>query len=122
MVPDQIDKQALINCALCNNTLTSANQPKLMECLHAACGGCIKAKIEEQGDSELTANGIKCPKCEVFCNETLIIENHFVVENEAENDPEIKCMSCEDNAPATSYCVECKDFICASCVEVKLIL
>lgn len=28
-----------------------------------------------------------------------------------------QCSSCEDTEPATSYCVECGDFICDSCVS-----
>lgn len=27
------------------------------------------------------------------------------------------CTSCEDNAPATSYCVECSEPLCETCVE-----
>lgn len=27
------------------------------------------------------------------------------------------CTSCDDNAPATSYCVECSEPLCETCVE-----
>lgn len=29
----------------------------------------------------------------------------------------IKCSSCTDDAPATSWCVECAEYICDSCVQ-----
>lgn len=29
----------------------------------------------------------------------------------------IKCSSCSDDAPATSWCVECAEYICDSCVQ-----
>lgn len=29
----------------------------------------------------------------------------------------LKCSSCTDDAPATSWCVECAEYICDSCVN-----
>lgn len=34
---------------------------------------------------------------------------------------DLKCSSCQDGAPATSWCVECAEFICDDCVQVKLL-
>lgn len=56
-----------------------------------------------------------------------IIENQFIIEqnanedsqNSAESDAKtvIKCSSCSDDISATSWCVECSEFICDSCVQ-----
>lgn len=42
-----------IKCAYCNQVLTSTDEPKLLECLHSACGACVKSKINEQSQSDL---------------------------------------------------------------------
>ncbi|KAG8299267.1 hypothetical protein J6590_105138 [Homalodisca vitripennis] len=67
-----------------------------------------------------------CPLCHVICRATNIIENHFLVESlpaVSEGDgsdssklTELKCGSCPDTA-ATSWCVECAEFICDGCVQ-----
>lgn len=31
---------------------------------------------------------------------------------------DLKCSSCQDSAPATSWCVDCAEFICDDCVQV----
>lgn len=74
-----------------------------------------------------------CPVCHVICRGNNIIENHFLIEstplpaNEAEpNDSakfnDLKCGSCPENAPATSWCVECAEYICDGCVQVSIVL
>lgn len=57
-----------------------------------------------------------------------IIENQFLIEQMAINDDSqstsesdskaiIKCSSCSDDANATSWCVDCSEYICDSCVQ-----
>lgn len=59
----------------------------------------------------------------MICDPTNFIDNHFLLElNNSDENPaiktaDIKCSSCSDDAIAVSYCVECSEYICNSCVE-----
>jgi hypothetical protein len=72
-------------------------------------------------------NVIICTVCRVHCRSKNIIENQFLLEagSEAESvrneskTSDLKCTSCQvDNAPATSWCVDCGEYICDGCVQV----
>lgn len=36
-----------VKCILCHLNLSANDEPKLLECLHAACGNCITSKVNE---------------------------------------------------------------------------
>lgn len=38
-------------CVFCDRVLTANDSPKLLECLHNSCGGCINSKLFENNDS-----------------------------------------------------------------------
>ncbi|KFB40828.1 AGAP001328-PA-like protein [Anopheles sinensis] len=110
-------------CVWCQQTLTPNDHPKLLECLHIACHACIKQKL-----SDLSHNSaLVCPVCKMESRPEYIIENVFLSEtaSSSEDNPgsvestkdQIKCSSCSDDASATSWCVECAEFICDSCVQ-----
>lgn len=122
---------ANVKCVFCQVILTASEDPKLLECLHAACSNCVSTKLNEQTghtDDGSESGVVVCPICHVLCRGCNIIENHFLIEstplpaNEAEpNDSakfnDLKCGSCPENAPATSWCVECAEYICDGCVQ-----
>ncbi|NXA44027.1 TIF1B factor, partial [Eudromia elegans] len=65
---------------------------------------------------------IDCPICKHQCYLKDVVENYFLRDSRAEGDGDGHsssqcCTSCEDNAPATSYCVECSEPLCETCVE-----
>lgn len=66
---------------------------------------------------------IECPPCGIACDKSHIIDNQFLLElanNNAEDTSktsEMKCSSCSDDAPASSYCADCSEFICDNCVQ-----
>lgn len=132
MAPDEPDEPpsnpwARVKCVICGIVLSPGNQPKLLECLHAACASCVTAKLQEQTDPDVIENMIECPTCHVICNSQNIIENQFLTELEGDAETETKttdlrCSSCSDNLPAVSYCVDCAEFICNSCVEVRMLV
>lgn len=79
------------------------------------------------------SNVIMCHVCNVASQVENLIENRFLsklleeesdlgLEEEAkEAEEEKKCTSCHDNIVATSWCVECEEFICQNCVMVIII-
>ncbi|XP_046430107.1 E3 ubiquitin-protein ligase TRIM33 [Neodiprion fabricii] len=126
----------LSKCIFCAKTFTPADNSKLLECLHAACAACVTSKPNEHSLADvevvLESNVIVCQICNVACRMENLIENRFflklmdeengcLVEDLPENvkesgEEEKKCTSCRDNATATSWCVDCEEFICENCV------
>ncbi|KAL0273288.1 UNVERIFIED_CONTAM: hypothetical protein PYX00_005994 [Menopon gallinae] len=118
-----------VKCVFCSQTLVPSYEPKLLECLHAACSACINTKLhdQEQAEADIIESSIECPICHVLCNLQNVIDNQFLLELETDVESgsneissktqDVKCSSCSDNAPATSWCVECAEFICDSCVK-----
>lgn len=76
------------------------------------------------------SNVVICHVCNVTSQLENLIENRFLsklLEEESdlgldeetkEAEEEKKCTSCHDNIVATSWCVECEEFICQNCVMV----
>lgn len=77
---------------------------------------------------------IMCQLCNVTSQMENLIENRFLsklleedtnlgMEDETKDtEEEKKCTSCHDNVTATSWCVECEEFICQNCVMVSCVL
>lgn len=111
-------------CVWCSQTLALSDSPKLLECLHVSCDTCLKTKFAG-------ATSVQCPICCMVNQLDLIIDNQFLIEQitsteeaaqNAASVPEtdtktIKCSSCSDDATATSWCVECSEYICDNCVQ-----
>uniref|UniRef100_A0A2A4JP59 B box-type domain-containing protein n=1 Tax=Heliothis virescens TaxID=7102 RepID=A0A2A4JP59_HELVI len=124
---------AATRCVLCHTALALADgTPKLMECLHSACEPCIRAKLDEKQASSRDFLGaerlaVTCPACRLQCQVANMIDQRFVLEkmqleqagsNGVSGDQQ--CNSCEDTEPATSYCVDCAEFICDNCTCDRL--
>ncbi|KAM4748618.1 transcription intermediary factor 1-alpha [Rhinophrynus dorsalis] len=66
---------------------------------------------------------IRCPVCSQECAERDIIENYFVRDttevpsSTVEKPSQQVCTSCEDNAEARGFCVECVEWLCKNCVQ-----
>ncbi|KAL6268152.1 hypothetical protein P5V15_001245 [Pogonomyrmex californicus] len=122
----------LSKCIFCNKMFTLGDDPKLLECLHAACAICINNKISDHNTSVdvdilLESNMIMCHVCNVTSQVENLIENRFLsklleedndlgLDDETKETEEKKCTSCHDNIVATSWCMECEEFICQNCV------
>lgn len=129
--PTTGDSSAWCNtkCVFCNQLVSGSDEPKLLECLHSACGGCIKTKMNETNQEGTDSFGNKiipclsCALCQIVSRHSQVIENRFLTEltaNEETPEPakeDLKCNSCSDNDVATSWCVECSEFICNKCVQ-----
>ncbi|XP_076622856.1 E3 ubiquitin-protein ligase TRIM33 [Colletes latitarsis] len=123
----------LSKCVFCGKTFAFGDDPKLLECLHAACCACVNSKLSDHNTSVdvdvlLESNVVACQICNVTTQADNLIENRFLskfIEEDCspgtddeskETEEEKKCTSCHDNANATSWCVECEEFICQNCV------
>ncbi|CAG2066998.1 unnamed protein product, partial [Timema podura] len=121
-----VNPWCVIKCVFCLQMLNSNDNPKLMECLHTACSSCVATKLNEQLDGEVIENNVVvCPVCRVHCHANNLIENQFLLEvsgssseaNATDPSSDLKCTSCHENSPATSWCVECSEYICDGCVQ-----
>ncbi|XP_053118200.1 transcription intermediary factor 1-beta isoform X2 [Hemicordylus capensis] len=115
----------LEKCGVCRERLRSERDPRLLPCLHTVCKECLKAEPAGSGSSSSNNKDgqvVDCPVCKHQCYLKDIVENYFLRDGGTETlgdarDANQCCTSCEDNAPATSYCVECQEPLCETCVE-----
>lgn len=75
--------------------------------------------------------GVFCKVCRIISNS--LIDNHFLdctlpsAESHLQSSGDtsrlanVKCTSCHDSLVATSWCVDCNDFLCDGCVQVSII-
>ncbi|XP_030366733.1 transcription intermediary factor 1-beta isoform X3 [Strigops habroptila] len=110
--PDASD--LLERCGGCRERLRAEREPRLLPCLHSLCRGCLRAAPG--------GTAVECPICQSQCPLQDVVENYFWRDSGAEAAPGGQassqcCTSCEDNAAASSYCVECSEPLCETCVE-----
>ncbi|CAH2220658.1 E3 ubiquitin- ligase TRIM33 isoform X1 [Pelobates cultripes] len=121
----------LDTCAVCKLSLQSReSEPKLLPCLHSFCRRCLP-EPERQLSVPLPGgtNGdiqqvgvIRCPVCRQECRQIDLVDNYFVKDtsespSSTDEKSEQVCTSCEDNASAVGFCVECGEWLCKTCIE-----
>lgn len=134
----------LETCGVCRLNIQSRS-PRLLPCLHSVCQRCLPAPSryislpagpqagggasnpgpQQQGSSggTMQVGIIRCPVCSQECAERDIIENYFVRDttevpsSTVEKPSQQVCTSCEDNAEARGFCVECVEWLCKNCVQ-----
>lgn len=118
--------ELLEKCGVCRERLRAEREPRLLPCLHSVCRECLRAEPAPAADGEAANNKegqvVDCPVCKHQCYLKDIVENYFLRDSGTEaatdsRDANQCCTSCDDNAPATSYCVECSEPLCETCVE-----
>lgn len=83
---------------------------------------CSEAEVTSTDDSKT-----RCPECNLEYTEKTVLPNPFIhITKKCETHGEEKsgnenekfpvCTSCEDNQKATSFCVECQEWLCDPCV------
>ncbi|NXD60453.1 TIF1B factor, partial [Corvus moneduloides] len=104
-------------CGACRERLSPQREPRLLPCLHSVCRGCLGAAPGAAGSD---GQVFGCPVCHQQCPLGDIMENFFLQDSGA--GPALgqgsrqSCTSCEDNAAATSFCLECAEPLCETCV------
>ncbi|XP_069805135.1 transcription intermediary factor 1-beta isoform X2 [Dendropsophus ebraccatus] len=111
--------ELLENCGVCKSRLRAEREPQLLPCLHTMCKSCLSAEPAE-ASPDTGAAMVPCPVCKNQCYQKEIVENYFLREDSAVDQAAgtiQRCTSCEDNAIANSYCMECTEWLCETCVE-----
>ncbi|XP_014352528.1 transcription intermediary factor 1-beta isoform X2 [Latimeria chalumnae] len=136
-VSRELDKEEvatlLESCGLCKSRLRGAGrEPRLLPCLHSLCQGCVRVESppaggpQQQHQLQLQEGGaglVRCPVCRQQCYLKDVTENYFLRDNVTEvgndiiDDSNQTCTSCDDDAAATSFCMECSEWLCDACVE-----
>ncbi|XP_075711775.1 transcription intermediary factor 1-alpha isoform X3 [Rhinoderma darwinii] len=136
----------LETCGVCRLNIQSRN-PRLLLCLHSVCTRCLPAPSRyislpaagapqpagataphpgapAPGSTTTVQVGIiRCPVCSQECADRDVIENYFVRDttevpsSTVEKPSQQACTSCEDNAEARGFCVECVEWLCKNCVQ-----
>ena len=128
-----VAKQALkkledqLTCAIC---LDAFKDPKLLQCFHVYCKDCLQRLVVTDRQGQLS---LCCPTCR---QSTLLppatgvsdlqpafhIHHLFEIQDALEKVKEPKKVMCgkctKAQQPATSYCRDCGEFICAMCTTI----
>ncbi|XP_060788352.1 E3 ubiquitin-protein ligase TRIM33 isoform X2 [Neoarius graeffei] len=121
----------LDTCAVCKQSLQNRDcEPKLLPCLHSFCLKCIPQPERQisvgvagpHGQDTHIVNVMRCTVCYQDYKQIDMVENYFVKDTtEASSTSTEKstqvCTSCEDNASAIGFCVECGEWLCKTCIE-----
>ncbi|XP_050843650.1 transcription intermediary factor 1-beta-like [Serinus canaria] len=100
-------------CGACRQRLSPQREPRLLPCLHSVCRRCLGSGPAAPGGD---GSAFECPVCHQQCPLGDIMENLFLQGGTGGQ----SCTSCEDNATATSFCLECSEPLCATCVGAHL--
>ena len=116
-----------LTCAIC---LDVFKDPKLLQCFHVYCKECLQRLVVE---GQQGMRSVRCPTCRQQTHlppktaDTSGLQSAFHIHHlfeiqdalEKVKEPQkIKCDKCKTPQPATSYCRDCGQFICAICVTV----
>lgn len=106
-------------CKMCKEHL-HGRHPKFLNCLHSLCNHCLMSLDITDG------HYVKCPECSVVTHLGSLIDNLFDIKphptmtngEEKEVEEKLKfCMGCEDNVPASFFCLECSEWLCDQCTQ-----
>ncbi|KAL7828849.1 hypothetical protein SRHO_G00324830 [Serrasalmus rhombeus] len=121
----------LDTCAVCKQSLQNRDcEPKLLPCLHSFCLKCIPQPERQisvgvpgpHGQDTHIVNVMRCTVCYQEYKQTDMIDNYFVKDTTEVSSTSTEksmqvCTSCEDNASAVGFCVECGEWLCKTCIE-----
>ncbi|KAI8483523.1 hypothetical protein Bbelb_387460 [Branchiostoma belcheri] len=113
---------------VCQICLEDYDRPKILPCLHTFCQGCLE-KLPA-GKATKGPGRISCPTCRQTAtlpkDGVRALKDNFLVtklsdvmkqtsDSAQEGLGEARCTTCEADVYATSYCVDCPDYLCQTC-------
>ena len=112
-----------LTCAIC---LDDFKDPKLLQCFHVYCKDCLQRLVVQDQQGQLSLSCPTCRQSTVLPQATGVsgLQSAFHVHHlleikdalEKVKEPQkVKCDKCKTPKPATSYCRDCGEFICAMC-------
>lgn len=113
---DTTEQWSETKCVFCRQELKDGS-PKLLPCFHGACAACISDRQKNPNDL------LRCPVCQQGFSSADVIDNFFIRDVGGQNSKKPaenmspSCTNCEDNASATSFCTDCREWLCDACVQ-----
>ena len=115
-----------LTCAIC---LEAFKDPKLLQCFHVYCKECLDRLVVTDQQEQAS---VRCPTCRCATllpptttvadlQSAFHIHHLFEIQDafeKAKEPQKVQCGLClKDVRTATSYCRDCEEFICASCMD-----
>ncbi|XP_038059085.1 E3 ubiquitin-protein ligase TRIM56-like [Patiria miniata] len=121
---DKMMSEHQLDCPICSKHL---QEPKILDCLHSFCLGCLKDLRVRQGVENPT---LTCPVCSHktkvgdvadlldYLTLSALVEEVTMKEQLLEGQgSRIRCQACDGKSPAMSRCMDCDQFLCQECRE-----
>ena len=121
---DDIKKE--LECSVCQEQFSEANEPKILKCLHTFCKNCLEGWLRQHSYGDLS-----CPTCHhithcddndisklpsnLFCKHLVEIVEAYSGQLENEDSPH--CGICDGRIALKFYCAECNCFLCDDCAS-----
>ena len=115
-----------LTCTIC---LDNFKDPKLLQCFHVYCKDCLQRLVVQDQQGQISLSCPTCRQSTVLPQATGVsgLQSAFHIHHlleikdalEKVKEPQkVKCDKCKTPQPATSYCRDCGEFICATCTTV----
>ncbi|XP_068724851.1 E3 ubiquitin-protein ligase TRIM45-like isoform X3 [Montipora capricornis] len=121
---DDIKKE--LECSVCQEQFSEANEPKILKCLHTFCKNCLEAWLRTHRNGEFS-----CPTCRhitncpdndinklpsnLFCKQLVEIVEAYSGQGQ---DDSPQCGNCDERRHLKFYCSDCNFFLCKDCAEL----
>ena len=128
-VADQVLKKLAdqLECSIC---LDSFTDPKMLQCFHVFCKGCLEPLVfrNQHGMSLrcpncrrstfLPANGVSGLQPAFHVHHLFEIQDALQKVKQGQDGQKTRCEKCKKEREANGFCCDCGKFVCEACIEV----